>query len=172
MNRIDVLAIAAVTVVSVGGAISVSAAVADHDSAPVLGGELPPGYRDWKLISVAREEGDLDDLRAILGNDVATEAYRAGKPSFPDGAIIARLAWRHVPSEENNRAFGRTQSYVAGPPTNIQFMVKDSRKYGSTGGWGFTQFTDGKVDAVDTQKCFSCHIPAKGNDFAFTTYAP
>jgi hypothetical protein len=54
----------------------------------------PAGYRDWKLVSVAREEGELDDIRAILGNDLAIEAYRAGTLPFPDGAIIARLAAR------------------------------------------------------------------------------
>src|SRR6185295_14132510 len=88
--------------------------------------EIPPGYRDWRLISVAHEEGDLDDLRAILGNDVATKAYREGTLPFPDGTIIARLAWNYEPSEENNKAFGRVQSFVAGPPKNgLQFMVKD-----------------------------------------------
>ena len=77
------------------------------------------------LISVAHEAGDLNDLRAILGNDVAIKAYREGKLPFPDGAIIARLAWNYVPSDENNKIFGRAQSFVAGSPTNVQFMVKD-----------------------------------------------
>ena len=93
---------------------------------------------------MAHEEGNLNDLRAVLGNDVAIKAYREGKLPFPDGTIIARLAWRHVPSEENNKVFGRPQSFVAGSPTNVQFMVKDSKKYASTGGWGFAQFKDGK----------------------------
>jgi hypothetical protein len=99
------------------------------------------------LISVAHEEGNLNDLRAVLGNDVAIKAYREGKLPFPEGTIIARLAWRYVPSEENNKVFGRPQSFVAGPPTDVQFMVKDSRKYDSTGGWGFAQFNDGKPAA-------------------------
>ena len=79
----------------------------DKAAAPDVGRELPPGYRDWRLISVAHEAGNLNDLRAILGNDVAIKAYREGKLPFPDGAIIARLAWRYVPSEENNKVFGR-----------------------------------------------------------------
>jgi hypothetical protein len=54
---------------------------------------LPPGYRDWKLISVAHEAGKNNDLRAILGNDAAVKAYREGKFPLPNGAIIARLAW-------------------------------------------------------------------------------
>jgi hypothetical protein len=73
-----------------------------------------------------------------LGNDPAIKAYRERKLPFPEGTIIDRLAWNYVPSEENNRAFGRPQSFVAGPPKNgVQFMLKDSKKYASTGGWGF-----------------------------------
>ena len=120
---------------------------ADEEAAPIFGIKIPPGYRDWKLISVAHEEGNLNDLRAILGNDVAIKAYREGKLPFPDGTIIARLAWSYVPSEENNKVFGRSQSFVAGSATNVQFMVKDSKKYAATGGWGFAQFKDGKPDA-------------------------
>jgi hypothetical protein len=117
----------------------------DQESSPIFVTEVPLGYRDWRLISVAHEEGNLNDLRAILGNDVAINAYREGKLPFLDGTIIARLAWNYEPLEENNKAFGRSQSFVAGPPKNgVQFMVKDSRKYASTGGWGFAQFNDGK----------------------------
>jgi len=164
--------IAVIVAAAVGGAMGVQAAGADHETGAVLGGKLPAGYRDWRLISVAHEGGDLNDLRAILGNDVAITAYRAGKLPLPDGVIIARLAWRHVSSDENNRAFGRAQSFVAGPPTNIQFMVKDSRKYSSTGGWGFAQFTNSKADALAPRQCFACHVPAKARDFVFTLYAP
>jgi Cytochrome P460 len=147
---------------------------ADGEAAPIFGVKLPPAYRDWRLISVAREEGELDDLRAILGNDVAVAAAREGRLPYPDGAVIARLAWAYVPSEENNKVFGRFQSFVAGPPKNgVQFMVKDSRKYASTGGWGFAQFDDGQPasEAVH-QTCFACHEPAKARDFVFTRYAP
>lgn len=63
----------------------------------------PAGCRDWKLVSVAHEEGNLNDLRAVLGNDIAIKAYRERKLPFPDGSIIARLAWKYVPSEENNK---------------------------------------------------------------------
>src|SRR5687768_1540680 len=147
---------------------------AGGESVPIFGITLPEGYRDWRLISVAREEGDLNDLRAILGNDIAIKAYREGKLPFPDGAIIARLAWNYEPSEENNKAFGRAQSFVAGPPKNgVQFMIKDSRKYASTGGWGYAQFDDGKPasEAVHN-KCFACHTPAQARDFVFTRYSP
>jgi hypothetical protein len=142
-------------------------------AAPIIT-TLPPGYRDWRLISVAHEEGSLNDLRAVLGNDKAIEAYRSGQLPFPDGSIIARLAWRYVPSEENDKVFGRAQSFVAGPPTNVQFMVKDSKKYASTGGWGYAQFTDGKpvADAALLNTCYPCHVPVKDRDYLFTHYAP
>jgi hypothetical protein len=83
---------------------------------------------------------------AVLGNDLAIQAYREGKVPFPDGAIIASLHYRHVPSEENNKVFGQAQSFVPGTPTNIQFMVKGTKKYAATGGWGFAHFQDGKPD--------------------------
>jgi Cytochrome P460 len=145
----------------------------DGEADPVFGITIPHGYRDWKLISVAHEEGNLNDLRALLGNDVAIKAYREGKLPYPDGTIIARLAWSYVPSEENNKVFGRSQSFVAGAATNVQFMVKDSKKYAATGGWGFAQFKDGKTaDAALLKTCFPCHEPVKARDFVFTHYAP
>jgi hypothetical protein len=123
---------------------------------------------------VTHEEGTLNDIRAILGNDIAIKAYREGTLPFPEGAIIARVAWSYLPSEENNRIFGRSQSFVAGPPTNgVQFMVKDSRKYASTGGWGYAHFNDGKpAGETVLQSCFPCHQAIKSRDFIFTRYSP
>jgi Cytochrome P460 len=147
---------------------------ADGEAAPIYGVKLPPGYRDWRLISVAHEEGKLNDLRAILGNDVAIKASREGKLPYPDGTIIARLAWSYDPLAESSKAFGHLQSYVAGPPKNgVQFMVKDSGKYASTGGWGFAQFDDGKPAGEAVQNtCFACHAIVKARDFVFNHYAP
>lgn len=148
------------------------ASVAAEDDA-VLGGQLPPGYRDWTLISVAHEEGKLNDLRAILGNEVAVKAYRSGARPFPDGAIIARLAWDYAPLAESAKAFGQHQSYVAGPPKNgVQFMVKDARRYAATGGWGYAQFDDGKATEIKVQACFACHQTVEARDFVFNRYAP
>jgi hypothetical protein len=149
-------------------------AVDSEQSAPVYVTNIPAGYRDWKLISVAREEGDLNDIRAVLGNDAAVRTYREGKASFPDGAIIARLAWSLDASEENNKSFGRPQSYVAGTPKNgVQFMVKDSKKYAATGGWGYAHFDHGKpAGETVMQACFPCHQTIKDRDFVFTRYAP
>jgi hypothetical protein len=125
------------------------------------------------VISVAHEEGNLNSFAIVLGNDVAIKAYREGKLPYPDGTIIAALHYRHVPSEENNKVFGRSQSNVAGPPTNIRFMVKDSTKYAATGGWGFGHFQDGKPgDAALLKTCFPCHNQAKARDLVFTRYAP
>jgi len=146
-------------------------------AAPLFGITIPQGYRDWKLVSVAHEAGNLNDIRAILGNELAIKAYREKAASFPDGAIVARLSWTFVASEENNKVFGREQSFVAGPPPKwyLQFMVKDSKKYAATGGWGFAQFDkDGKpsADKAQIEACFPCHVPAKSNDYLFTHYAP
>jgi hypothetical protein len=149
---------------------------ADDEAVPIFGLKIPAGYRDWRLISVAHEAGNLNDLRAILGNDVAIKAYREGKLLFPEGTIILRLAWNYVPSEENNQVFGRPQSFVPGPAPDwyLQFMVKDSKKYAATGGWGFAQFDkDGKPAAeAPLKNCFPCHQAVKARDFVFTRYAP
>ena len=153
---------------------AVEAKTNSQESSSLFVTEIPPGYRDWKLISVAHEEGSLNDLRAILGNDIAIQASRQGKLPYPDGTIIARLAWSYDPLAESDKAFGRPQSFVAGVPKNgVQFMVKDARKYASTGGWGFAQFDDGKPasEAVHN-KCFSCHAIVKARDFVFNRYAP
>ena len=147
---------------------------AGQEPAPVFVTDKPDGYREWRLISVAHEEGNLNSFGSILGNDVAISAYREGKLPFPDGAIIAALHYRFVPSAENNKVFGRDQSFVAGAPTNVQFMIKDSKKYAATGGWGFGHFnSDGKpVDDAFMKTCFPCHQKIKERDLVFTRYAP
>jgi Cytochrome P460 len=175
MKRITFLLVAVATVAGVIAFTATASRNGAQEAAPIFVTKIPPGYRDWKLVSVAHEEGELNDIRAILGNDVAIKTYREGKLPFPQGTIIARIAWRHVASEENNKAFGRRQSFVAGPPKNgVQFMVKDSRKYASTGGWGFAQFDkDGKPGPEsDMKTCFPCHQAIKDRDFVFTRYAP
>jgi len=173
MKRIAFLLLA---VAAVAGVIAFTAHASGHpddEVGAIFGVTVPPGYRDWKLISVAHEAGDLNDFRAVLGNDTAIKAYRDATLPFPDGTIIVRLAWAYTPSAENNKVFGRDQSFVAGAPINIQLMVKDSTKYASTGGWGFGQFKDGKsADETALKTCFPCHEPAKARDFVYTRYAP
>ena len=173
MPRIAFLLAAIVTVAGVVATITPAVERAEGEAAPVYATTIPPGYRDWRLISVAHEEGNLHSFAAILGNDVAIKAYREGKLPYPDGTIIAALHYSHVPSEENNNVFGDEQSFVPGPPTNIQFIVKDSKKYAATGGWGFGHFNkDGTIgnDAL-MKTCFPCHAKAS-RDLVFTRYAP
>jgi hypothetical protein len=146
---------------------------ADENAAPPYVTKIPPGYRDWRWISVSHEAGSLNSIGAVLGNDVAIKAYREGKLPFPDGTIIAALHYGYIPSAENNKVFGQAQSFVPGPATNIQFMVKDSTKYAATGGWGFATFVEGKPAAAASMKsCFPCHNQAKASDLVFTRYAP
>jgi hypothetical protein len=109
----------------------------------------------------------FDELRAIVGNSLAIKAYRDGALPFPDGAILVKLAWKRVPSAEAERVF------VTGPATTVQVMVKDSKKFAATGGWGFGEFIAGKpVDEAHHQRCFACHeARVKQRDFVFTRFA-
>jgi cytochrome P460 len=143
------------------------------EAAPIYGIKIPPGYREWKFVSVAHEEGNLHSIGAVLANDAAFQAFRDGKLPYPDGSIIAALHYKHAPSAENDKVFGDPQSFVAGAPTNIQFMVKDSIKYASTGGWGYAHFdADGKPGTEAALKsCAPCHAKAS-RDAVFTKYAP
>jgi len=180
MKRITLLPFAVATL---AGVVAFTARASRHISegtTPNFVTQIPPGYRDWRLISVAREEGALDDIRAILGNDKAIKAYRDGKLPLPEGAIVARIAWNLDASQENNKVFEEIggqkvpQSFVAGHPKNgVQFMIKDSKKYASTGGWGYGHFNDGKpADEAMLKTCYPCHRAIQARDFVFTRYAP
>ena len=173
MRGIALLSAAVVIVAGVVVTTTPAAKPADDEAAPAYVTSIPAGYRDWTLVSVAHEEGKLNSFAAVLGNDVAIKAYRAGTLPYPDGSIIAALHYSHTASEENDKAFGQPQSFVAGQPTNIQFMVKDSKKYAATGGWGFGHFSNGKAaDAAFMKPCFPCHEQIKARDLVFTRYAP
>jgi hypothetical protein len=164
------------TEVAIAGDVLASISSASIQSAeeasPIFMTKIPAAYRDWKLISVAHEEANLNSFAAVLGNDVAIKAYRDGKLPFPDGTMIAALHYRFVASEENNRAFGQPQSFVAGDPTNVQFMVKDSKTYARTGGWGFGHFNQDGTPGGDAllKTCSPCHAKAS-RDFVFTRYS-
>ena len=154
----------------------------ESNASPIYGITIPDGYRDWRLISVnhlAGAGGKLKQVRAQLGNDIAIKAFREGKLPFPDGTVIAALHWNEASSEENNKVLdigfpgAGLQSSVAQSAENVQFMVKDSKKYAETGGWGFADFKNGKPGNEDLHKtCFPCHQPAKDRDYVFTRYAP
>ena len=172
------------------GAVAATAPVlgqSDGEAAPIYGIKIPQGYRDWRLISVKRLTGKqltgaggaLKQLRAELGNDLAIQAYRDGTRPFPDGAIIAALHWNEDSSDTDNRALAAgfpglgLASSFAGSAMNVQFMVKDSKKYAASGGWGFADFTNGKPgDEALHKTCYACHLPAAERDFVFTRYAP
>src|ERR1700722_18807484 len=177
-QRARQIALSLVAIAAVAGVVACMTCAlgqAEEEAAPIFVDKIPPGYRDWKLISVAHEEGNLHSFAAVLGNDVAIKAYREGTLPFPDGAIIAALHWSHVPSEENNKVFGRSQSFVAGAPPNVQFMVKDKKKYAATGGGGFAHFNgrdDKPAPKAVLQSCFPCHQKMKARDLVFTRYAP
>ena len=153
----------------------------DREDSPIYGIKLPQGYRDWRLISVKQltGAGGLKQLRAQLGNDIAIAAFREGKLPFPDGAIIAALHWNEASSDADNKVLAEgfpgagLQSSFAGTAMNVQFMVKDSKKYAASGGWGYADFTNGKPgNEALHEKCFPCHQPAKERDYVFTRYAP
>src|SRR5580692_859280 len=103
MGRITALPGAVLAISGVVVCVALASGQGDAEAVPVFVDKIPPGYRDWKLITVAHEEGNLHSFAVVLGNDVAIKANREGKLPFPDGAIIAALHWRHVPSEENNK---------------------------------------------------------------------
>lgn len=134
---------------------------------PIYGVTVPAGYRDWTLIAPAEEAAPLNELRVVLGNRKAVKAYRDGAPAFPDGTVLVKLAWKHVPSPDFAPAS------IPGAPTTVQVMVKDSQRYAASGGWGFGRFVDGKpVDRAQHETCFACHAARVADrDYVFTRYA-
>jgi hypothetical protein len=99
---------------------------------------------------------------------LSVKAYREGTLPFPDGAILVKLAWSLSRSAEFGPAF------VPGRAKTVQIMVKDSKKFASTGGWGFGRFIDGKpVDEAEHKTCFPCHeANVRQHDFVFTRWTP
>ena len=137
------------------------------------------GYEAWQAISMSRNEKVVD---VILGNPAMIEAYQTGIPGngkpFPDGAKMAKIHWAPKPNEFFPEAT------VPGALRNIDFMVKDSKRFADSGGWGYAVFDyDGASDiftpgtTADTPpqgndaKCgFACHTIAKKRDYVFTDY--
>src|ERR1700761_6164893 len=166
MKSSFVLALAAIASASIISLVPVAAGQTDDDASPIFGVKIPQGYRNWEMVAVSEEAG-LDELRGVLGNDVAMKAYREGTLPFPDGTVLAKLAWKHVPVS------GVKGAFVTGDATTVQIMVKDSKKYASTGGWGFCRFINGKpVNEAQHKTCFACHeAHASDHDFVFTRFA-
>jgi hypothetical protein len=102
MRRIVFVLVAVIALAGVVPYMAPTSGQADGEAAPIFAVKIPPGYRDWRLISVAHEEGNLNDLRAILGNDVAIKAYREKR--LPERIAIVRLdgtliGERHAPKD-------------------------------------------------------------------------
>jgi hypothetical protein len=135
---------------------------------PIFGLPVPDGYREWPLVAVSHRTDNKDELRAILANPVAFKALRDGTLPLPDGAVLAKLAWKREPMTEFEGAFR------PGAAPRIEFMYKDAKRFPATGGWGFARFVEGKpADEVAHQTCFPCHeAKVKGHDFVFTRFAP
>jgi hypothetical protein len=138
----------------------------DENSSPIFGVKIPDGYRQWELIAPSQNE---KELKGIVGNSISLKAYRDGKLPFPDGSVLVKLSWKREPLDGFDGAF------VPGPATMVQIMVKDSKKYASTGGWGFGRFIDRKpADAAQHKTCFVCHsknAKVREQDFVFTQLA-
>jgi len=161
-------------VVAVGALAVAQAAAGDPvvatqaEASPIYGVTIPEGYRRWQLVAPAVEAAPLDELRAVLGNATAVAAYEVGTLPFPDGTVLVKLAWKRKQSPEFEAAT------VPGAATTVQVMVKDARKYASTGGWGFGRFIGGEpVDEAQHDTCWACHEGlVKDHDYVFTRYAP
>ena len=168
MKRIYIV-LGALAIVSAGTGLTVVGSEREpppSNASPIYGVTLPDGYRDWRLVAPALEGEPLNELRAVVGNSTAMEAYRAGTLPFPDGTVLVKLAWKRVQSPEFEPAS------VPGAATTVQVMVKDSKKYATSGGWGFGRFIAGKpVDEAQHETCFACHeARVQGHDYVFTRY--
>ena len=175
------IAAAAVALVALGGA-AISAQ--DKYSLKVPGGLAFSefrGYESWEVVNVAHTD---DLIKVIVGDPVAMQAYRAGVPGngkpFPDGAKLAKIEWKKVRSPD-----APYDIKVPGAIYDLDFMVKDSKRFPDGNGWGYAVFVwdtasngykPGTLTHVPPQandaKCgVACHTIAKGKDYVFTTYA-
>jgi Cytochrome P460 len=138
------------------------------------------GYESWQVISVSHHG---DALAAILGNPAMIAAYKAGIPEngkpFPDGAKMAKVHWnvKTIPGEPGEPA-------VPGTQHDVDFMVKDGKRFADSGGWGWAAFeydaasktfTPATLAAMPPQgndaKCgYACHTVAQKQDYVFTEY--
>ena len=179
-NMLKIACIAAsVAVLTAGVALSAQ----DRYSLKVPGGlafSEFKGYEGWQSIAVSHN-GAL--LAVILGNPAMIDAYKAGIPGngkpFPDGAKMAKIHWN---TKKNPGEPG--QPDVPATLHDIDFMVKDSKKFADSGGWGYAEFeydaasdafrpgtqTDQPPQGNDAKCGAACHTVAKSTDFVFTAY--
>jgi hypothetical protein len=137
------------------------------------------GYEAWQVVSVSQDGGLI---AAILANPVMINAYRAGVPGngkpFPDGSKMAKIHWNPKKLETFPAAT------VPGTQHDVDFMVKDSKRFKDSGGWGWAMFkydaashtftpgtTADKPPQGHDAKCgFACHTTVKTRDYVFTDY--
>jgi hypothetical protein len=137
------------------------------------------GYESWQVISVSHN-GEV--LAAILGNPVMIDAYLAGIPGngkpFPDGAKMAKIHW----NTKKMDAF--PEATVPSHQHDVDFMVKDSKRFADSGGWGWAVFdydsasntfapgtsADNPPQANDAKCGFACHTIVQARDYVFTDY--
>lgn len=122
--------------------------------------------KKWELITV-RYRKDNTELRLVYGNKVAAQAMKKGMKVFPNGAVLAKVAYLSQPDPAFESSLAPTQS------RRFQFMVKDSKKYKQHHGWGYALFdAHGKVnpEPVDQQTaaCASCHDIVPERDYVFS----
>ena len=130
------------------------------------------GYEDWAMISSARTD---KELKVILGNPIMIQAYKAGVPGngqpFPEGSKAAKLQWTFKKSTEAPFAVD-----VPDAPTQAFMMEKDSKRFPTTGGWGYAVFNHdnatGKMtaDAAKSDCGHVCHVAVKNKDYIFHPY--
>jgi mono/diheme cytochrome c family protein len=133
---------------------------------PALNGiEFSAGYKDWKAISSTDRVGN-GTLREVLGNDVAVKAIQAGEINpWPDGTMFAKVAWYQIADADGSIRPGKFEQ--------VEFMIKDSRKYADTKGWGWARWLDTDLhpfgaSAAFTASCVACHLPLQDTDYVFT----
>ena len=137
------------------------------------------GYEGWHLISIS-QDGPL--VAAILGNPLMIKAYEAGFPGngkpFPDGSKMAKIHW----TPTKMKVF--PAATVPGALHDVDFMVKDSKRFADSGGWGYGAFeydaasdsfrpgdeTSTPPQAHDAKCGFACHTVVQANDYVFTEY--
>ncbi len=124
-----------------------------------------PTFENWKPISTT-DRGDNNTFRFILGNEIAVKAARSGNISpWPDGASFAKIAWQQEPGPDGLMHPGKF--------VQVEFMLKDARRYKDTEGWGWGRWRglDLKPYGSDAQfvnECTGCHRPVRGNDYVYT----
>ena len=132
---------------------------------------IPKDYKTWQPLSVSHRT-DKDSLRIILANPIAYKAATEGLTNpWPDGSMLAKLAWK----DSTHPHFAAAT--VPGELTHVEFMIRDSKKFADTNGWGYARWLGMEQkpygnDANFAQECSTCHLQAKDTGYVFTRKVP